>query len=129
MPPKKATSRELIVEGVHCRISEGKKTVVVIGTGLVSNDERGTFTLTKSGGSLEDQVRAHKKFPALLAKAKYSTAETSTELADSEQMLSPPTPPKRPRLQAELAENKAVLHRQLNFEELRQQEIWEQVGA
>lgn len=42
--------------------------VVVVGTGLVSNDLRDTFKL-KAGSSLEEQARARPKFKALVAAA------------------------------------------------------------
>ena len=65
MAPKKA--RVAWVDGVHCSHNFASGNVIV-GTGLVSHDQRDCFRL-KAHSTLEEQVRARPKFVALAAAA------------------------------------------------------------
>lgn len=79
-----------MIDGVGCRVdSEGKR--VVVGTGLVSNDERDTFTLKRNGGTLEEQVRSRPKFANLVSLA----AGATTNTAGAKDGTRPPRPSSR----------------------------------
>ena len=81
MAPKRA-SRVEPIDGVDVWVDKtGKK--VVVGSKLLSNEERDSFTLTQNGGTLEEQVRARPKFAGLAALAEHAArahAESSEGL-------------------------------------------------
>ena len=84
MPPKSKIEH---VDGVHCTFNT-KSGIVVVGTGLVSNDKRDTFKLKASGGSLAEQVRARPRFieyfkPLLAALADHGAAQSASAAASS----------------------------------------------
>lgn len=83
MPPKKAVSTTGTIEpeGVPYSINLSSK-IVVVGTGVVSNNERDTFR-QKASPSLEEQIRARPSFAAFVAAA---------ALAGSSSTEAPPPP-------------------------------------
>jgi len=78
MPPK---SRLEQVDGVECRLNLGTR-MVVVGSGLVSNEERITFRL-KSGELLDEAVRRCPKFARLAALAAGNVEPRAAAPADA----------------------------------------------
>ena len=86
MPPKKATAQTgtVTVDGVAVPYSvDPKSKLVVVGTGVVSNNARDTFR-QKELPALEQQIKQRPKFAAILAAA-LSTADGQSASAAASQ--------------------------------------------